>query len=71
VQLVDADGVEVARGWSGMHELPLGWFRDPQGHLPQLEIGATYRWRVYAYDGPPTEEPSATAPEASFLYLGP
>jgi hypothetical protein len=71
VDLVDGDGHEVARGWSGMHELPLGWLKAGDGLPPELAVGERYRWRVYAYLGPPTEDPSAAAPEAEFLFLGP
>ena len=71
VELTDAFGHPVARGWSGMSELPLAWLRRDDGHPPELTVGDTYRWRVYAYVGPPTEEPTATAPEAEFLFLGP
>lgn len=71
VDLTDAQGKEVARGWSGMHELPLAWLRDAEGYPPQLSIGESYRWRVHAYDGPPTGGPSAGSPEAEFLFLGP
>jgi hypothetical protein len=72
VELIDHEGREVARGWSGMHELPLAWLRRPDsGDPPELDVGHTYRWRVYAYEDAPTGEPTAAAPEASFLFLGP
>lgn len=71
VDLVDRDGHEVGRGWSGMHELPLAWLRAADGLPPELRVGERYRWRVYAYQGPPTEGPDAASPEGEFLFLGP
>lgn len=71
VDVIDSDGRELARGWSGMQELPLAWLHAGDGLPPQLVPGARYRWRVYAYEGPPTEEPSEGAPEEEFLFLGP
>jgi hypothetical protein len=71
VDLVDSQGHDVGRGWSGMHELPLAWLRALDGLPPELMVGERYRWRVYAYKGPPTEEPASTSPEGEFLFLGP
>jgi hypothetical protein len=71
IELTDAAGREVGRGWSGMHELPLAWLRGPEGDAPSLHAGQPYRWRVYAYEGPPTGGPSAASAEAEFWYLGP
>lgn len=71
VELTDAYGHTVARGWSGMHELPLAWLRDPSGRTPELMVGEKYRWQVFAYQGPPDGEPWAAAPETEFQFLGP
>jgi hypothetical protein len=71
VELNDAGGKEVGRGWSGMHELPLAWLRDPAGAPPELTPGETYRWRVMAYEEGPDGPPSAASAEAEFLFLGP
>ena len=43
VELLDAEGLEVGRGWSGMHELPLAWLRAPDGDAPELQTGQAYR----------------------------
>lgn len=71
VELTDARGQAVGRGWSGMHELPLAWLHGAEGAPPRLAPGHTYRWRVYAYNGGPDGPPSAAALEAEFIYLGP
>lgn len=71
VDLVDDDGLEVARGWSGLHELPLAWLKGPRGQAPRLAVGRSYRWRVYAYQEGPDQEPSAASREAGFVFVGP
>ncbi|MCA1814353.1 MAG: hypothetical protein LC624_10460 [Halobacteriales archaeon] len=71
VDLVDSEGREVGRGWSGMHELPLAWLRAADGDPPELMVGGRYRWRVYAYRGPPTEDPAAASGMGEFVFLGP
>lgn len=71
VELTDAWGRSVARGWSGFHETPLAWLRDPRGALPTLAVGERYRWQVFAYKDGPDAPPHAVAPEAEFLFLGP
>lgn len=71
IEVTDAWGRAVARGWSGQHEMPLAWLRDAEGHAPALAVGERYRWRVYAYKDGPDAEPCEAAPEAEFLLLGP
>jgi hypothetical protein len=71
VEVVDADGREVARGWSGFRETPLAWLRSPDGLEVRLTPGERYRWRVFAYRDAPTADPDAAAPWAEFVFLGP